>query len=72
MPRLRELVVEKLEAAQYPVSDTEVIERPDDTAEIAAVLTRTSVSAKELDAVLAALSSQPGVRHATWETKTAG
>ncbi|AMN39305.1 MgtC/SapB family protein [Rhodoplanes sp. Z2-YC6860] len=72
MPRLRELMVEKLEAAQYPVSDTEVIERPDDTAEIVAVLTRTSVSAKELDAVIAALGSQPGVRHATWETKTIG
>jgi putative Mg2+ transporter-C (MgtC) family protein len=72
MPRLRELMVEKLEAAQYPVSDTEVIERPDDTAEIVAVLTRTSVSTKELDAVIASLGSQPGVRHATWETRTAG
>jgi len=72
MPRLRDLMVEKLEAAQYPVSDTEVIERPDDTAEIVAVLTRTSVSAKELDAVIAALGNQPGARHATWETKTAG
>jgi putative Mg2+ transporter-C (MgtC) family protein len=72
MPRLRELMVEKLEAAQYPVSDTEVIERPDDTAEIIAVLTRTSVSAKELDAVIAALGGQPGARHATWETRTAG
>ena len=65
-------MVEKLEAAQYPVSDTEVIERPDDTAEIVAILTRTSVSARELDAVIAALGSQPGARHATWETKTAG
>jgi putative Mg2+ transporter-C (MgtC) family protein len=72
MPRLRDLMVEKLEAAQYPVSDTEVIERPDDTAEIVAVLTRTSVSARELDAVIAALGSQPGARHATWETRTAG
>jgi putative Mg2+ transporter-C (MgtC) family protein len=72
MPRLRELMVEKLEAAQYPVSDTEVIERPDDTAEIVAVLTRTSVSVEELDAVIAALGSQRGVRHATWETRTAG
>ena len=72
MPRLRDLMVEKLEAAQYPVSDTDVVERPDGTAEIVAVLTRTSVSAKELDAVLAILGNQPSVRHATWETRTAG
>jgi putative Mg2+ transporter-C (MgtC) family protein len=70
MPALRELLVEKLEAAKYPVSDTEVVERPDDTVEIVAVLTSTSVDAKELDAVTAVLSSQPGARHATWETRS--
>lgn len=70
VPRLRELLVEMLEAAQYPVSDTEVVERPDGAAEIVAVLTSTSVNAKELDAVVAALGSQPGTRHATWETRT--
>jgi putative Mg2+ transporter-C (MgtC) family protein len=69
-PVTRELLLEKLEAANYPVSEIEVIDRPDDTAEIVAVLISTAVHAKELDAVVAALASQPGVQHATWGMRT--
>lgn len=70
VPAGRELLEEKLEAASYPVSDIEVIDRSDDTAEIVAVLMSTAVHSKELDAVVAALEEQPGVRHATWSVRT--
>ncbi|CAN5229014.1 MgtC/SapB family protein [soil metagenome] len=67
---MRELLVAKLEAAQYPVSDVNVIERGDDVFEIVATLVSTAVDAKELDAVAADLERQSGVRHATWDVST--
>jgi putative Mg2+ transporter-C (MgtC) family protein len=62
-------VVERLEAAQYPVADVEAIERGD-LQEIVATLVSTAVEAKELDRVVADLRQQPRVRHATWESST--
>ena len=62
---LRDVLVERLEAANYPVGDVEVVERGDG-AEIVARLTSTAVDAAELDAVVLALEQIPGVRHATW------
>jgi putative Mg2+ transporter-C (MgtC) family protein len=67
---VRDLMVEKLEAAKYPVSDVNVIERAEDVAEIVATLVSTAVDAKELDAVTADLARRPGVRHATWDVST--
>ena len=67
--RLREEVVERLEAAQYPVAEVELFERGD-LQEIVATLVSTAVQAKELDLVTADLQRQPGVRHATWESST--
>jgi putative Mg2+ transporter-C (MgtC) family protein len=69
MADLRDAVVERLEAAQYPVGDVEAIERADG-AEIVARLTSTAVDAEELDAVVAAIERMPGVRHATWASST--
>ena len=66
----RDVLVEKLEAAKYPVSDVNVIERAEDVAEIVATLVSTAVDAKELDAVTAELARRPGVRHATWDVST--
>ncbi len=66
---LRDTLVERLEAANYPVSDVEVVDRAD-TAEIVARLTSTAVNAGELDDVVAALERIPGVRHATWASST--
>ena len=40
-----------------------MIDRPDGTAEIVALLMSTAVNSKELDTVVAALKGQPGVRH---------
>ena len=67
---VRDLLVEKLEVAKYPVSDVNVIERAEDVVEIVATLVSTAVDAKELDAVTADLARRPGVRHATWDVST--
>lgn len=70
MDAVRELLVEKLEAAHYPVSDVNVIDRAEGVVEIVATLVSTAVEAKELDAVTADLARRPGVRHATWDVST--
>jgi putative Mg2+ transporter-C (MgtC) family protein len=70
LSNLREALVAKLEAAQYPVGDVQVIDRADDVAEIIAILVSTAVEAKELDSVTADLGRMPGVRHATWSVST--
>src|ERR1700724_1836337 len=66
---VRELLLEKLEAANYPVRDIDVTDRTSDTAEIVATLVSQSIEPEELDAVVAGLAGQPGVRHATWQTR---
>jgi putative Mg2+ transporter-C (MgtC) family protein len=66
---LRDQVVERLEAAHYPVADVEAIERGD-LQEIIATLVSTAVEARELDQVVADLRQKPRVRHATWESST--
>jgi putative Mg2+ transporter-C (MgtC) family protein len=69
LARLREQVVERLEAAQYPVAEVEVFERGD-LQEIVATLVSDAVEPKELDLVVVDLQQEPGVRHATWESST--
>jgi putative Mg2+ transporter-C (MgtC) family protein len=66
---LRDLLVENLEAANYPVRDIEDIERDEDV-ELVATLSATSVKAGELDAVTADFARLDGVRHATWSTRS--
>ncbi len=69
-PLARERLVDALEAAQYPVSDVQVIEHGDGPVELVAILVSTAVSADELDAVVTRLQRQPGVVHANWEVST--
>ena len=66
---LRDQLVERLEAAKYPVAEIEEIERGD-LQEIVATLVSTAVDAKELDLVASELQQKRGVRHATWESST--
>jgi putative Mg2+ transporter-C (MgtC) family protein len=66
---VRDVLLEKLEAANYPVRDTKVIYRPRDIAEIVTTLVSQSIEPDELDAVVAAMAGQPGVRHATWNIR---
>ncbi|MEE7455576.1 MULTISPECIES: MgtC/SapB family protein [Methylobacteriaceae] len=66
----RDLLVERLEAADYPVGSTEVEERGETSVDVIATLTATAVEAKDLDAVVADLAKRPEVRHATWSVQT--
>src|ERR1700722_16128647 len=54
---LRDAVVERLEAAQYPVAEVDVVERGD-LQEIVATLVSTAIDARELDVVVAALKGK--------------
>lgn len=67
--RIRELLLEKLQAANYPVRDTEVVNRSGEIAEIVATLVSQSIEPAELDAVVADLAGESGVRHATWNIR---
>ena len=64
----REILLEKLEAANYPVRDTRVDWSGDDV-EIVATLVSQSIEPDELDAVVESLANVPGVRHATWNIR---
>jgi putative Mg2+ transporter-C (MgtC) family protein len=66
---VREFLLEKLEAANYPVRDIEVAYGPEDSAEITATLVSLSIEPNELDAVVASLAAMRGVRHATWNVR---
>ena len=66
----QDLLVERLEAANYPVSAIEIEERGDDAVDVIATLTASAVEAAELDAVTAELEKAPGIRHATWTSQT--
>jgi putative Mg2+ transporter-C (MgtC) family protein len=70
VPRVRERLVDALEAAQYPVGDIQLVEHADAPTDVIAVLVSTAVSADELDVVLARMEQVPGVLHATWEVST--
>src|ERR1700733_13815917 len=66
---VRDVLVEKLAAANYPVRETNVVYRSEDEAEIVATLVSLSIEPDELDAVVASLPALPGVRHATWNVR---
>jgi len=70
LPDMRDRLVDKLEAANYPVADVEVVEIGDDILEIVATLVASSVDPNELNAVAVEMQRQAGVRHATWEVST--
>jgi putative Mg2+ transporter-C (MgtC) family protein len=70
LPDMRDRLVERLEKAKYPVADVDVVEHGDELLEIVATLVSTAIHPAELEAVVADLQRQPGVRHATWEVST--
>jgi putative Mg2+ transporter-C (MgtC) family protein len=63
---IRDALSERLEAAKYPLRETNVVYRSNDTVEISARLVSLAVDEKDLDAVTSELSKLAGVRHATW------
>ncbi|MFN3544853.1 MAG: MgtC/SapB family protein [Thiobacillus sp.] len=60
----------ELERNRYPVRDLEVHAFGDEDVEIEATLTVTSVDGDELDALVARIAKQPGVRQAFWSPST--
>ena len=67
---VREFLLEKLEAANYPVREINVVSRSEENTEIVATLASLSIEPGELDAVVASLTALPGVRHASWNIRT--
>ncbi|CAM5320354.1 MgtC/SapB family protein [Mycolicibacterium aubagnense] len=70
MPDMRDLLVERLEQANYPVSDVEIVDRGDDTVEIVATLVSTAVNPHEIEEVTSYLAKQAGVSNASWDGST--
>ncbi|WP_371180633.1 MgtC/SapB family protein [Xanthomonas sacchari] len=70
VPELRERLVEELEAAHYPVSAVDLVERGDEQTELVASLVSSAAHPDELDAVIARLQRTDEVVHGTWETST--
>lgn len=66
---LRDVLIEKLEQASYPIRETRITYQSGDTVEIVASLVSLAAVPNELDAVTAELSSLPAVRHATWNVR---
>ncbi|UZE48942.1 MgtC/SapB family protein [Rhodopseudomonas sp. P2A-2r] len=67
---MRDLLVERLERAKYPVASVDIAEHGDDMQEISAMLVSTAIDPAELDAVVAELQRGKDVEHATWEVST--
>ncbi|MBW6397989.1 MgtC/SapB family protein [Roseomonas sp. HJA6] len=67
---MRRHLIERLQAAQYPVADVEVIERGEDVVEVTAVLVSTVVVTAEIGAVVAELSRHPAISDAAWESSS--
>ena len=65
---VRDLVVEALEAASYPIRDIDVMERSEELTDIATTLVSTAVEPSELDAVAAKLEKSPMISHASWSS----
>jgi putative Mg2+ transporter-C (MgtC) family protein len=66
----RDLLVETLEAANYPVSDVDVEERTEDDVEIVATLVSTAVEPAEIETVIRLLKAAPMIRGASWTVRT--
>jgi putative Mg2+ transporter-C (MgtC) family protein len=66
----RELLREKLEAANYPVQDMEVDDREQGEVELIATLSGTAAVPRELDDIVTRLEADPLVRSATWNSRT--
>lgn len=70
MPEMRDLLVERLEEADYPVGDVEITDRSGDSVEIVATLVSTAVDPEEIDAVTSYMENRPEIANATWEGST--
>jgi putative Mg2+ transporter-C (MgtC) family protein len=65
----RELLRQKLESANYPLQDIEVIEREGGGIELVATLVGTAAVPHELDEIAASLERSPLVENAGWSSR---
>ena len=64
---VRDFMNERLEAASYPVRETNIVFHPGDNVEVSAVLVPLAAEPDDLDGVVSELSKLPGVSHASWD-----
>jgi putative Mg2+ transporter-C (MgtC) family protein len=70
LPKVRRHLIDRLQAAHYPVADIEVTEHSSGSTEVTAVLVSTAVVTAEIEAVLRELTSHPAISDASWESST--
>lgn len=68
VPEIRALLLDTLEAAEYPVGNVALEELGEERAEIVATLVSTAVVPDEINAVIATLKTNAHVLHANWES----
>jgi putative Mg2+ transporter-C (MgtC) family protein len=66
----RELLIQELEAADYPFQDLEVVERESGLVELVATLLSTAADPDELDAIVARLEKSSVIEGASWNVRT--
>lgn len=70
LARVRRLLIERLNAANYPVADLEILDCADDLVEVTAVLISTAVVVPEIETVVRELAADQAVIDASWERST--
>ncbi|QCK86556.1 MgtC/SapB family protein [Phreatobacter aquaticus] len=69
--QVRSALTEALDARNYAVREIVTEDTADDLVDLIATLAGSSAEPGELDAVIAAMEAQGGVRHAAWSMRTA-
>ncbi|MDC7788183.1 MgtC/SapB family protein [Rhodoplanes sp. TEM] len=71
MPVVRGALLDRLDAKSYAVRGTAVAEQTEDSLELAVTLAGSSARPGELDEIVDAIGTLPGVDHASWAMRTA-
>jgi putative Mg2+ transporter-C (MgtC) family protein len=66
----RELLIQRLEASNYPVGDIQEATKPDSSVQIIARLVSTAVDPREMDAVVNDLRLSDAISDASWSSST--
>lgn len=70
--RVRDILIEVMENASYPIADIVVAERGAESAEITATLMSNTVNPDELDRAVDQLGASSEIEHASWSSSTSG
>ena len=72
MGEVRDIVIDALEGADYPLQAIEVLERGDEVVELIATLVSTTVKDEEMDQVVESIQRSKLVFHSGWSAKNSG